>query len=82
MADVHVVSFCLQPLSARMELEESVLLSHEASFELTVVMEDGSEIPLILSGTSAGVYQYAADTPILLDKVSKIRLPDGTELVR
>ena len=82
MADVHVVSFCLQPLSARMELDESVFLSHEASFELTVVMEDGSEIPLILSSTSGGVYQYAADAPILLDKVAKIVLPDGTEQVR
>ena len=63
-------------------MDKSVFLSHEASLELTVVMEDGSEIPLILSSTSAGVYQYFADAPILLDQVAKIRLPDGTELVR
>ena len=47
------------------------------------VMKDDSEIKLDVSdGNAEGLMHLSAVSPILLNQVAKIRLPDGTELVR
>lgn len=46
----------------------------------TVVMKDGSEIPLGIGDSTGSVTRNVAEAPIDLSQVAFLRLPDGTEL--
>lgn len=79
--DVELTSFKLYPSGAELCFDIQGMLTHESFSEVRVVMKDQSERTLRVSdGDNAGLMHMTADSPILLEQVEKVVLPDGTVL--
>ena len=77
-SQVTIESFQLRSLGAVITIAEG---SDVGQFlDAVAVMKDGTEIPMIIGDSSNRTIRRAADSPIDLDLVACVRLPDGTEL--
>ena len=81
--DTVITSFILRPMSASIICD----LEHAAPDFLTVgdrcvyvVMKDGSQVAFYGDSAGSGIQNLQTDTPIDLDQVSYLLLPDGTKL--
>lgn len=78
---VQVTSFALRSLSADFHYTYTEQDSVNADFEpFFLVMNDGTEIQMQQGAGAPNYNGYKFDTPIILDEVSHIRLPNGTKL--
>jgi len=82
--ETMITSFILRPMSASILCD----LDHAAPDFLTVgdrcvyvVMKDGSRIAFYGDSAGSGIQNLQTDTPIDLDQVSHLLLPDGTKLI-
>ena len=79
--DVKLTSFRLYPSGAELKFEIKGMLMYESFPYAVAVMKDDSEIKLDVSdGDAEGLMHLSAASPILLNQVAKIVLPDGTVL--
>ena len=81
--DTIITSFILRPMSASIICD----LEHAAPDFLTVgdrcvyvVMKDGSQVAFHGDSAGSGIQNLRTDTPIDLEQVSYLLLPDGTKL--
>ena len=81
--DTLITSVILRPMSASIFCD----MEHAAPDFLTVgdrcvyvVMKDGSKVAFYGDNGSVGIQNLQTDTPIKLDQVSYLLLPDGTKL--
>ena len=81
--DTVITSFILRPMSASIICD----LEHAAPDFLTVgdrcvyvVMKDGSQVAFYGDSAGSGIQNLQTDTPIDLEQVSYLLLPDGTKL--
>lgn len=81
--DTMITSFILRPMSASILCD----LEHAAPDFLTVgdrcvyvVMKDGSQVAFHGDSAGSGIQNLQTDTPIDLEQVSYLLLPDGTKL--
>lgn len=82
--DTVITSFILRPMSASIICD----LEHAAPDFLTVgdrcvyvVMKDGSQVTFHGDSAGSGIQNLQTDTPIDLEQVSYLLLPDGTKLM-
>ncbi len=82
--DTVITSFILRPMSASIICD----LEHTAPDFLTVgdrcvhvVMKDGTQAAFYSDSAGSGIQNLQADTPIDLNQVSHLLLPDGTKLM-
>ncbi len=82
--DTMITSFILRPMSASIICD----LEHAAPDFLTVgdrcvyvVMKDGSQVAFYGDSGGSGIQNLQTDTPIDLQQVSYLLLPDGTKLM-
>jgi hypothetical protein len=82
--DTVITSFILRPMSASIICD----LEHAAPDFLTVgdrcvyvVMKDGSQVVFHGDSAGSGIQNLQTDTPIDLEQVSYLLLPDGTKLM-
>lgn len=82
--DVTITSLILRPLSASIicDLEDVapdfLAVGDQCAY---VMMKDGSRIGFHADNAASGVQNLLADTPIDLEQVSYLLLPDGTKLM-
>lgn len=77
-APITIASLQLRTMGTLMTVTEGM---EDAGFMvLTVVMKDGTEVYLGIGDSTGNVTRNVAETPIDLNQVSLLRLPDGTEL--
>ena len=76
--DVTLESIRLRCLGATLTFREGI--ENSGSIKPIAILDDGTQIPLGIGYTNKTYSCREADTPIDLDKVRALRLPDGTEL--
>jgi hypothetical protein len=81
--DTVITSFILRPMSASIICD----LEHAAPDFLTVgdrcvyvVMKDGIQVAFHGDSSGSGIQNLQTDTPINLEQVVSVVMPDGTEL--
>lgn len=81
--DVRISSFTLRSLSATIQFEDIDGIPNLTPYPIAkiyAVMKDGSQVTLVESHGSDGIESYIAQSPIILENVDHILLPDGTKL--
>ena len=80
--EVSITSFLLRPLSATVTAESTgaLDLTPTADHKLFAVMKDGTQVELRPDWGMTGQQQFTAESPIVLDRVDHILLPDGTRI--
>lgn len=83
LEEVQITSFVLRPLGATASAESigSLDLTYTTNRQIYAVMSDGSRIQLFPSWGSMGQQHFDAESPIVLDEVDHVLLPDGTKLM-
>lgn len=79
LGEVKVNSIVLRQLSATVTYAGEYA-DFSCGDRLRVVMRDGSQIPLWSDGGSTGIMYLFPETPIVLEEVDHLLLPDGTVL--
>ena len=79
---IPITSFVLRPLSAtiRADTEWVPSFSDNVDNPVYVVMKDGSRVQLVSQWGSVGVEHLNAESPIVLEEVDHVLLPDGTKI--
>ena len=77
-ASITIASLQLRTMGTLMTVTEG--MEDAETMVLTVVMKDGTEVYLGIGDSTGNVIRNVAETPIDLSQVSRLRLPDGTEL--
>ena len=80
---VQITSFTLRPLSAAIKAESTGGLdfTYNADQHIYVVMRNGSRIELLPNWGAVGEQHLAAESPIILEEVDHVLMPDGTKLM-
>lgn len=80
---VQITSFILRPLSATIKAESTGGLdfTYNADQHIYVVMRNGSRIELLPNWGAVGEQHLGAESPIILDEVDHVLMPDGTKLM-
>lgn len=76
--DVTLESIRLHCLGVTLTFREGI--ENSGSIKPIAILDDGTQIPMITGYTEKTYSCRESDTPIDLDKVRALRLPDGTEL--
>lgn len=84
--DITITSVILRPLSATIHTEYTASRSAPdftptSEYQIFVVMNDSSRIQLYPDWGMTGQAHYTAVSPIILEEVDHILLPDGTKLM-
>lgn len=82
LEEVSITSFILRPLGATIYAQSMGALDFTYDYEkpISVVMEDGSQIRLLSSWGAMGEQHLECASPIVLDEVDHILMPDGTKI--
>mgnify|MGYP006955440339 CR=1 FL=1 len=80
--DTVITSFVLRPMSASIfcDLDSAPDFLTVGDRCVTVVMKDGSQVAFHSDSAGDGIQNLQTDTPIDLEQVSHLRMPDGTVL--
>lgn len=82
--DVQITSFILAPLSATIKADSTtgaLDFTSDYNHHVYVIMKDGSQIELCGNWGSIGEQHLTAESPIVLDQVDYVLLPDGVKLM-
>ena len=80
--EVNVTSFILSPLSATIQTDCDYAPDFAAGGRMVyVVMADGSRIELIPNVGGGGAQRFRTESPIVLEEVDHVLLPDGTKIM-
>lgn len=79
---IPITSFVLRPLSATIRADTEWVPSFSDNVDnlVYVVMKDGSRVQLVSQWSSVGVEHLNAESPIVLEEVDHVLLPDGTKI--
>lgn len=79
---IPITSFVLRPLSATIKADTEWVPSFSDNVDnlVYVVMKDGSRVQLVSQWGSVGVEYLNAESPIVLEEVDHVLLPDGTKI--
>ena len=82
LEEVSITSFILRPLGATIYAQSMGALDFTYDYEkpIFVVMEDGSQILLLSAWGAMGEQHLECASPIVLDEVDHILMPDGTKI--
>lgn len=83
LEDVSITSFILRPLGATIQAQSTgaLDLTYNADQKIFVVMKDGSRIQLLPAWGAMGEQHLECASPIALEDVDHILLPDGSKLI-
>lgn len=79
---IPITSFILRPLSATIRADTEWVPSFSDGVDnlIYVVMKDGSQIKLLKQWGTTGIEHLNAESPIVLEEVDHVLLPDGTKI--
>ena len=79
---IPITSFVLRPLSATIKADTEWVPSFSDNVDnlVYVVMKDGTRVQLVSQWGSVGVEHLNAESPIVLEEVDHVLLPDGTKI--
>lgn len=81
--EIQITSFILRPLGATVSAKSTgaLDLTYTADRQIYVVMKGGSRIQLLPSWGATGQQYFDAASPLVLEDVDHVLLPDGTKLI-
>lgn len=80
---IPITSFVLCPLSATIKADTEWVPSFSDNVDnlIYVVMKDGSQVKLLSQWSTTGMEHLNAESPIVLEEVDHVLLPDGTKIM-